>query len=132
MTIKEYLEGLFEDDLFTDKNYNSIFIKYNVDSDDDLANVGEREKDLCYAELLLLLSNKANGSGSSVKHSESIRRGNFDKSESNESAERNYSFTWLDRRDLRQRAYALFRKWGVEVDGEKSEYHYQIGGGLWN
>lgn len=126
MTIKEYLIGFFDENSFSDKNFESIFAKYDVDSNSDENDVNEREKDLCLAELLLLLANKVSGGGSSTQSSESIERGDFKKSVSNGSSERSYSMTYLDRKYLRERAYYLFRKWGIEME-EDSECHYQIG-----
>lgn len=126
MTIQQYLEGFFDAGSFSDSNYESIFAKYNVDKSSDENDVNEREKDLCLAELLLLLANKVSGGGSSSQSSESIERGDFKKSVSSGSSERSYSMTYLDRKYLRERAYYLFRKWGIEME-EDSEFHYQIG-----
>lgn len=126
MTIKDYLKGFFEKDSFTEENFATIFAKYDVDESSDENDVNEREKDLCLAELLLLLANKVSGGGSSSQNSESIERGDFKKSVSSGSSERSYSMTYLDRKYLRERAYYLFRKWGIEME-EDSECHYQIG-----
>lgn len=126
MTIKDYLKGFFEKDSFTEENFATIFAKYDVDGSSDENDVNEREKDLCLAELLLLLANKVSGGGSSSQNSESIERGDFKKSVSSGSSERSYSMTYLDRKYLRERAYYLFRKWGIEME-EDSECHYQIG-----
>lgn len=126
MTIKDYLKGFFEKDSFTEENFATIFAKYDVDGSSNENEVNEREKDLCLAELLLLLANKVSGGGSSSQNSESIERGDFKKSVSSGSSERSYSMTYLDRKYLRERAYYLFRKWGIEME-EDSECHYQIG-----
>lgn len=126
MTIKDYLKGFFDDNSFTDKNFDSIFAKYDVDGDSDENDVNEREKDLCMAELLLLLANKVSGGGSSSQNSESVERGDYKKTISSGSSERSYSMTYLDRKYLRERAYYLFRKWGIEME-EETEFHYQIG-----
>lgn len=126
MTIKKYLEGFFDAGSFSDSNFESIFAKYNVNGNSDENDVNEREKDLCLAELLLLLANKVSGGGSSSQKSESAERGDFKKSVSSSSSERSYSMTYLDRKYLRERAYYLFRKWEIEME-EDSECHYQIG-----
>ena len=127
MTIKDFLEGLFPASVsFSDANWNSVFQKWDVDSDSDYEAVGEREQDLCRAELLLILSKQVGGGGSSKKNSESIKRGDFEKSQSNETSSNGYSMTYLDRKALREEAYYLFRKWGIEPE-EPMEYHYQIG-----
>lgn len=115
MTFREYLEGLFETGVFTDANFNSIFAKWGIESGDvPLDEVGERERDLCEAELCLLLANKANGSG------ESIERGNF------RITERTWNMTWADRDRFLKRAWWLFRKWGIDYD-DGDEFHYKIG-----
>lgn len=126
MTIKEYLKGFFEPNSFSEENFASVFAKYDVDGNSNENDVNEREKDLCLAELLLLLANKVSGGGSSSQSSESVKRGDFERSMSTGSSESSYSMTYLDRKYLRERAYYLFRKWGIEME-EDSECHYQIG-----
>lgn len=116
MTFREYLEGLFEQGVFTDANFNSIFTKWGVESGDVLLEeVGERERDLCEAELCLLVANRSNGSG------ETIERGNF------RISERTWNMTWADKDRFLNRAWRLFKKWGEEDQEDGEEFHYKIG-----
>jgi hypothetical protein len=115
MTIKEYLQGLFEEGVFTDANFNSIFAKWGVESSADLQDVSEKERDLCEADLCLLIANKGNGSG------ETIERGEFKVSE------KSWNMTWANKELFLSRAYFLYRKYGVDMDDTGDEQHYQIG-----
>lgn len=116
MTFREYLEGLFEKGIFTDANFNSIFAKYNISQSGDvpLSDVSDMQKDLCEAELCLLVANKGNGSG------ETIERGNF------KISERSWNMSYADKDRFYKRAWFLFKKWGIEED-DGDEVHYQIG-----
>ena len=111
LTIREYLEGQFEENAFSEANFKFIFAKYDIDGTADFASVSEESRDLALADLHEIFANKSNGSGRTEK------RGDMSISE------HGYSMTNADRLFHRNKASEFRKKWGIETNEEICEFH---------
>ena len=111
LTIREYLEGKFEDNAFSEANFDYVFAEYNIDGTANFADISEESRDLALAELCEIFAGISNGSGRTEK------RGDMSISEHGR------SMSIPDRIFYRNRASKLRKKWGVETDEEICEFH---------
>lgn len=111
LTIREYLEGQFEEHAFTEANFKYVFAKYGIEGTDNFADVGERDRDLATADMHEIFANVRNGSGRTEK------RDVFSVSESG------FAMTNADRIYHRNKANALREKWGESTHEEITEFH---------
>lgn len=103
MTIIEYITGAFEADFFTENNIKYVLAKYDIKNGEaELDTIGKRERDLCIAELHLILANRTNGTG------ERIERGDFSINE------RSFQLTDSEREWHRSEANRIKAQYGEE------------------
>ena len=116
MTVKDYIQGYFEDNIFSDNNINFVLKKHDIeDGSIDVDLISEKQKDLSIADLHLILANRLNGDG------EEIARGDFS------IKDRSVTMTNDDREYHRRIANQLYKKWGEPTQEVISEKHYTIG-----
>lgn len=103
-TIEDYLKGLFAY-TFTDHNITSVLLKRNIEAGSDEADVSTEDKELCTADLYMIMFN-AFSTGSN-----STQRGNWKRTIGGISVGVN------DRKMFRDQANAIYLKYGEEVVG---------------
>lgn len=99
MTIGQFLQGNFEYQ-FTELNIQTVLARRNIYEGVDHTEVSERDRDLCLADLYMILANVLNGQGRRVQ------KGN------RSVTERSFTFGITDRENFRKEALRLYSKWG--------------------
>ena len=99
MTIGQFLQGHFEYQ-FTELNIETVLARRNIYVDNDHTDVSEKDRDLCLADLYMILANVLNGQG------RRIQKGN------RSVTERSFTFGITDRENFRKEALRLYSKWG--------------------
>jgi len=104
-TIEDYLQGLFAYQ-FTDQNMNSVLLKRDVEAGSDESDVSTKDKELCTADLYMIMFN-AFSTGS-----DSTQRGNWKRTIGG------ITVGVTDRKMFRDQANAIYAKYDEEVVGQ--------------
>lgn len=103
-TIENYLKGLFAYQ-FTDQNMNSVILKRNVDAGSDESDVSTKDKELCQADLYMIMFNVFSSG------SETTQRGNWKRTLGG------ITVGVTDRKMFRNQANSIYIKYGEEIVG---------------
>ena len=103
-TIEDYLQGLFAYQ-FTDQNMTSVLIKRDVTAGVDESTVSTRDKELCEADLYMILFNAFS------KGSDSAQKGNWKRTLGG------ITVNASDRKAFRSHANSIYLKYGEEIVG---------------
>jgi hypothetical protein len=103
-TIEDYLQGLFAYQ-FTDQNMTSVLLKREVTAGTDQALVSTEDKELCTADLYMIMFN-AFSTGS-----DSTQRGNWKRTIGG------ITVGVTDRKMFRDQANFIYNKYGEEIVG---------------
>lgn len=103
MSIKEYLQGLFEYE-FSEQNLQSALVGRGLVAETLFVDVSEKDRDLAQSDLYIVLANATSGGG---KH---IQKGN------RAVTVKSYSFSEADRKRFKYEAIRLRHKWGEATE----------------
>lgn len=100
LQIEKYLVGQFEYE-FSELNITSALESWGIEAGTPHDIVGQREKDLALSNLFMILANVTSGGGKRVTKGNRTITG------------KSYSFGITDRKNFRDEALRLRRKWGI-------------------